>query len=287
MQLIDTHQHLWDLAQLPYSWCAAIPALNRSFSPEDYQLARREAEEKHGVEICATVHVEADVDEPHSLDELRWLQEVATAGRAPIHALVAGCRPERDDFQAQLEALEKFPLVKGVRRVLHTQPDELSQSTLFSDNLNLLPQRDYSFDLCVLARQLPVAINLVKRCPNVSFVLDHCGVPDVAGGALQEWRDHVRVLASHQNVACKISGLPAYAAANWTPDDLRPFIDHVFETFGATRVIWGSDWPVCNLGGGFSRWVEACLTLTQSCTEEERRQLFHDNAQRIYRLETV
>src|SRR5688572_15095680 len=118
MHLVDTHQHLWDLRQFPYSWCAGIPALNRSFLLEDYLAASR------GTGITKTVFMECDVDEPHALDEARHVQSLAE--KHPLIAgIVASCRPERDDFRQQLEQLAQLPKVRGVRRVLHTQPDEL------------------------------------------------------------------------------------------------------------------------------------------------------------------
>jgi len=286
MPLVDTHQHLWDLRQFPYSWTAGIPALHRSFRLEDYAAAAA------GLGIAKTVFMECDVDEPHALAEAQHLQALAraaTAERADRHPLIAGIvasgRPERDGFRAHLEALAKLPKVRGLRRVLHTQPDGLARSPGFAENLRLLPEFGLTFDLCVLARQLPAGIDLVRRCPGVTFILDHCGVPDVKGRALEPWRTHIRELAALPNVACKISGLVAYAdPAAWTVDDLRPWVEHVLEQFGWDRVVWGGDWPVCTLAAPLARWVEAIRTLTRTATAIQRAKLFHRNAERIYRV---
>jgi len=278
MQLVDTHQHLWDLTQFPYSWTAGIPALHRSFLLEDYAAATA------GLGIAKTVFVECDVDEPHLLAEARHLQ--ALAEHHPLIAgIVAGARPERDGFRAHLEELASLPKVRGVRRVLHTQPDALPAEPRFAENLRLLPEFGLTFDLCVLPRQLPAGIDLVRRCPQVAFILDHCGVPDVKGRALDPWREHIRTLAALPNVACKLSGLIAYAdPARWTVDDLRPWVEHVLACFGWDRVVWGGDWPVCTLAAPLARWVEATRLLTRGATAVQRAQLFHRNAERIYRV---
>ena len=278
MYLVDTHQHLWDLTQYPYTWCAGVPALNRSFRFDDYLAAAA------GLDIAKTVFMECDVDEPHQLAEARAIQSLANE-QPLIAGIVASGRPERENFQAHLEALARLPHVRGLRRILHTQPDALSQSPLFSENLRLLPEFGLTFDLCVLARQLPIARQLIERCPGVTFVLDHCGVPDVKGRAFEPWRTDLAQLAAFPNVNCKISGIVAYAdPATWTVEDLRPWVDHVIAQFGWDRVVWGGDWPVCTLGAPLSRWVQTTRTLTATATEEQRAKLFHLNAERIYRV---
>lgn len=278
MHLVDTHQHLWDPARIPCTWCAGIPALNRRFGLDDYRAAAA------GTGITRTVFVECDVDEPHALAEARLVQVLAEADPL-IGGFVASGRPEHEGFRAHLAALAELPQLRGFRRVLHTQPDALSQQTRFIEHVRLLPEFGLTFDLCVLARQLPLAIALVDACPRVSFILDHCGVPDVRGRALDPWRDHLRQLAARPNVFCKISGLVAYAdPAAWTVADLRPWVEHTLECFGWDRVLWGGDWPVCTLAAPLSRWVAATRELTAGATAEQRARLFHLNAERIYRV---
>ncbi len=278
MDMIDTHQHLWDLERFPYSWCAEIPALNRSFRFSDYAAASA------GLGITKTVFVECDVDEPNALAEARMIQELSDS-HPSIGGIVASGRPEREGFRAHLEQLSRLPAVRGFRRILHTQPDGLSQEPLFAENLRLLPEFGFSFDLCVLARQLPIAIDLVRRCPEVSFILDHCGVPDIKAGALEPWRSHIAEMAAHPNVACKISGLVAYAdRAAWSAGVLRPWFEHVLEQFGWDRVVWGGDWPVCTATATLAQWVGATRELTRDADELQRAKLFRRNAERIYRV---
>ena len=153
------------------------------------------------------------------------------------------------------------------------------------DNVASLADYGLSYDICVLDRQLPIAINLARHCPHVTIILDHCGVPRVKDRVLDPWRKDIAELAKLPNVNCKVSGLVAYAdPAHWTIEDLRPYVDHVISCFGWDRVMFGSDWPVCTLSATYKQWVEALRSITQNAGEANQRKLFCDNAVRVYRL---
>jgi predicted TIM-barrel fold metal-dependent hydrolase len=279
MQIVDTHQHLWDLDLFRYRWLSSVPSLSRSFRMRDYLDATR------GLNVVKSVHLEADVDERYMLDETRHLLALAEEEDNPLEGIVACGRPETEDFRSFLDQIAGESRLKGIRRVLHTQPDELSQSRTFMENIAALSQYSLSFDLCVLARQLPIAMNLIARCPDVLFILDHCGVPQVKEKILDPWRAHIAEIAKFQNVVCKVSGLVAYAdPETWTAEHLRPYIEHVIECFGWDRVLFGSDWPVCTLTASYGRWVEALQSITHSAGDGNQKKLFHDNAIRVYRL---
>lgn len=277
MKRIDTHQHLWDLRQFPCAWCAGIPALNRSFLLDEYLAVAQ------GTGIEKTIFVECDVDEPNSFAEARHIQKLAE-GHPLIGGIVAAARPERADFPAQLDALLKLPKLRGLRRVLHVVPDGTAQSALFAENVRRLAAHQLAFDLCVLARQLPLAVALACKCPEVQFILDHCGGPEVKGRVFEPWRAHITELSALPNVACKISGLVAYAGGNWSVTDLRPWVEHVVASFGWERVMWGGDWPVCTLTSTLQQWVEASDQLFSEATEAQREKVFYTNAERIYRI---
>jgi len=279
MKIVDTHQHLWDKELFHYAWLEPLQKLDRSFRLSDYRDATS------GLEIDKTVFVECDVDESQMMDEALHVLRVADDFGSRIAGIVASGRPEHDGFKAHLDALAAHPKVKGLRRILHTSPNEVGLGERFIENVSCLKEYGLSFDICVLARQLTVAINLVSKCPDVAFILDHCGVPDVKGQSLHPWRDRILELSKFPNVTCKISGLVAYAdPANWKAEDLRPFVEHVIESFGWDRVMFGSDWPVCNLTAGYTKWVETLLTLTHSAGEVNQRKLFQENAIRAYGL---
>ena len=195
-------------------------------------------------------------------------------------------RPEKEDFRAYLDKIAGHPKLKGIRRVLHTQPDDVGQGRTFIQNIGSLEGYGLSFDLCVLAHQLPIAINLVAMCPGVTFILDHCGVPQVKEGILDPWRSHIAEIAQFPNVYCKVSGLVAYAdPARWNEEDLRPYVEQVISCFGWDRVFFGSDWPVCTLSASYKRWVETLQSLTRNAGDANQQTLFHDNAIRVYRLD--
>jgi predicted TIM-barrel fold metal-dependent hydrolase len=176
-------------------------------------------------------------------------------------------------------------LVKGFRRVLHVMPDNLSEDPLFRENIQKLGGTGLTFDLCVLPRQIDRAIALVDLAPDVQFILDHCGVPDIKAGALDEWRGKISDIAKRPNVTAKISGVVAYAdTETWRVETLAPYVNHVIENFGWDRLVWGSDWPVCTLGGGLATWLAATHALLSGCSQEEKTKLFSGNARRIWNL---
>jgi L-fuconolactonase len=149
-----------------------------------------------------------------------------------------------------------------------------------------LARYGYSFDLCIKHYQLPDVIELVRQCPDVSFVLDHVGKPDIKTGLLDPWRDNITALAQFPNVWCKISGMVTEADVDmWQPVHLTPYIDHVLEAFGPKRIMFGSDSPVLRLAHlTYEGWVKVALAALQSLSEAEFQQVFCDNAQQFYRL---
>ncbi len=274
MDIVDTHLHLVYLDRFSYPWLGGVPALNRDFTLETY---RPQAE---AAGIAQAIHMEVDVAEADQMRET----EFVTALGDPVVAAISSCRPEHADFPAQLEKRAANPKVRGLRRILHTSPDALSQAPLFTENLKRLAALKMSFDICVQARQLPLALKIARACPDVQFILDHCGVPLVKDRAFDPWRADIKALAAAPNLACKISGIVAYADTGWTADDLRPFVEHVIESFGWDRVVWGSDWPVCTLTADLGRWVAATRTIIAGESSANRAKLLNGNARRIYRL---
>lgn len=280
LEIVDTHQHLWDLSRHSYSWCAGIQLLDRTYGMSDYLAAA------NGLNIVQSVHVEADVDEKDIRAETNWLLGLAREPSNPLSGLVIKALPEREDFLSYVDSFAGESAVKGVRRVLHTQADDLSTGSLFRKNVAALATRNLTFDLCVLGRQLPVAIALAQACPDVLFVLDHEGVPDIKGNAFDTWREPLKELSRLPNVVgCKISGLVVYAdGSRDLKSQIKPYIDHAIDCFGPTRVMFGSDWPVCLLATTLANWFNLLDELTRSFSAEDRSNLFAQNARRIYRL---
>ncbi len=274
MRIVDTHLHLVHMDRFTYPWLAGAGSLNREWGAAAYVAEAQ----KLGIE--AALHMEVDVADTDMEAETRHALEVHPL----VVGAIAACRPESPNFPAYLDRLAALDGVKGFRRILHTSPDELSQGGLFRSNLRRLGDKNLPFDLCVLSKQLPVGRELVESCPDVQFVLDHCGVPDVAAKAIDPWRREIKALAALPNVAAKISGIIAYAGPDWTTADLRPFVEHIVECFGWDRVVWGSDYPVLTLTADLGRWVAAIKEIVAGANSDEQAKLFHRNAERIYRL---
>ena len=277
--IIDTHLHLIDLSALSYPWLSSVAALNRNFLYEDYS---REAKR---VGIATTLHMEVDVDPANIEAETTYVQSLAGQPGNLITGAIAACRPEDHGFSDYLERQTANNFVKGLRRVLHVMPDALSEHQLFRENLKRMAGTGLTFDLCVLPHQIPKAAALADLAPDVRFVLDHCGVPDIKGHGEHPWREHITEIARRENVVAKISGVVAYAEpADWTVETLRPYVEHTIQSFGWDRVVWGSDWPVCTLGGGLSSWVAATHSLIGDASSDERTRLLSGNAKRIWSL---
>lgn len=277
--ITDTHQHLIYPDQWPYSWTDGIPQLaGQAFRYGDYQRASA------GTDITKTIFMETSPDDPHFHAETKFVYDLAAQPGSLIAGVIANCRPEEEGCKKYLETI-RHPKLVGLRRILHVVPDELSQSAGFVENVRWMGRMGLTFDLCFLARQLPLALELAQKCPGTQLILDHCGVPDVAAQALDPWRENIRALAALPNIACKISGVLAYASpGNTTAVAVRPFVEHCLEQFGWDRVVWGGDWPVCNLTTTLASWVSVSRELVRNASEANQKKLFHENAECIYGL---
>lgn len=275
MRIVDTHLHLIYLDRFTYEWLARdAPSLDRQWDAPDY-FAEAEA-----LGIEAAIHMEVDVPVRQIDDESRFVLGVDPR----VVAAISNARPEELDFPIHLERMLAEPRIVGIRRLLQSDPDDLSRGEVFRGNLRRLAPHGLSFDICVRPWQLGVALELAAACPDVQFLLDHCGNPPITSGDLGEWRADIAALAALPNVAGKISGIVNHAPPGYTPDDLRPVVEHTIDSFGWDRVVFGSDRPVLTLNGSLTQWVGALKTIVAGSSEDEQSKLFHRNAERIYRL---
>ena len=281
VSLIDTHQHLVYPEVAGYGWTDGIPVLaNRAFTLDDYQgLANAEA-------VGGTIFMETGVDDADYQAEARFVADLAQKPGSRILGLIASCRPEADDdYDAWLDQCETLNVV-GFRRILHVVPDDVSQASTFRGNVRKIGDRGRVFDMCFLARQLPIAAELAKACDNTRLVLNHCGVPDIAGGGLDPWREHMRDLAALPHVSCKLSGILTYCAVGEaTLDSIRPYVDHVLDVFGPNRMVWGSDWPVVDMANGLPDWLTVTGKILGGLSEDEVARITGRNAVDIYRMD--
>jgi L-fuconolactonase len=265
---------------LSYPWLANAPALQRTFLPEDYSEATRTAN------VGKLIFVECGCAASQSADEARWISEIAT--REPrLKGIVVQAAVE---FGArvtdELATLADNPLVKGVRRNLQSETDiDLCLQPDFITGVRALAKTNFTFDLCIVPHQLQAVTQLVARCPEVFFILDHCAKPAIRNRQLDPWRQHLRELAELPNVACKISGLVTEAdPMRCGAADLKPYVAHALDCFGFDRVLFGGDWPVCQLATTYENWLAALKSILADETESNLKRLFQTNAERIYRV---
>src|SRR5690606_36070472 len=279
--IVDAHVHLYDPGVIRYGWMAKRPVLDQPRLMAQLDAARGP------VEIEALVWVEVGADPGQYLQETSFVDGLARGDRR-IRAMVAHAPLERGAaVTPDLEKLAAHGLVRGIRRLLQDESDDaFCLRPGFVEGVRLLPRFDLSFDICVYHRQLASALELVRRCPEVRFVLDHAGKPGIRAGLMEPWRSQITELAALPNVWCKLSGLITEADhQSWTRAQLRPYIDHVIERFGLDRVMFGSDWPVAEETHRYAEWVEIVEEVLAGVAEDARRKLFRDNAIAFYRLE--
>lgn len=278
-RFLDSHVHFWQPAQLHYEWLAALPAINRPYEPADLHQAAE------GLPLEGIVFVQADCRPADGLREVAWVSELA-CNEPLIQGIVAFAPLEEGDAAAAyLSQLRHNPLVKGVRRLIQDEPAAFVTTPHFVRGVQLLADFDLPFDLCIRHHQLETIIALVDQCPQVRFVLDHLGKPDIKVPCLEPWATQLGQLAERPNVSCKLSGLVTEADwQQWTAADLQPYIAHALAVFGPERLMFGSDWPVMTLAADYGRWLATAEAAVSHLSHAETDRLFYANAQAFYGL---
>jgi len=278
--LVDTHLHVWDPKYLRYPWLDSNELLNKPYLPADYRVACGP------VQVEQMVFLQCECDLSQFMDEANWVTHLAQS-EPRITGIVPWAPLEKGDaVQADLEKLATNPLIKGIRRIIQFEPDlEFCLRPDFVKGVQALPEYRLSFDINISHGQMANTIKMVRQCPDVQFILDHIGKPDIKSQLMEPWKQELKVLAGFPNVWCKMSGLATEADfKSWKNEDLKPYIDHVLECFGFERVMYGGDWPVASMATTYPRWVETLAWAVSGCTETELKRLFHDNAIAFYRL---
>lgn len=281
MRIIDTHVHFWNVDTLRYSWIDEGSLFDRSFSPQEYLRSAAEAQ----ADIGGMIFIEADADSSCSLREARWVQELAAA-EPRIRGIVARVAlTVRPSVAADLDALAGIPLLKGIRDNIQGHAPGFALQPSFMQGVREVGRQGLHFELCLKHHQLGEALELAKACPEVPLVLDHCAKPDIRKGEREPWLAQIRQLAALPNIVCKISGLVTEADwERWQPEEILWYARQAADAFGPTRVLFGSDWPVCNAAGGFEKWFRVAQTLATSWSASDRESFFCRNAERVYRL---
>lgn len=292
MKIIDTHLHIWNLKELSLPWLGGEGAvLNRTYTPQDYKGA---LSQDGSYEVEGAVYVEVDCAKKDKEKENNFI--ISQCQNPESLFMGAAISGDLNDpgFRDYLERFSS-PYVKGVRQVLHV-PEALPGTCLksgFLDNVRYLGSKGMNFEGCVRNGELDDLYRMAKECPETVIVLNHMGIvdPDIISAEnpseeekkyKEAWISNIHNLASLENVVCKISGLNP--AGEWNTETLRPAVDIALNSFGEDRVMFASNFPVCNVATGLAPWIDALIEITRGRGREFQEKLFYKNAKRIYRL---
>jgi len=272
---IDAHQHFWHFDPIRDSWITDdMSVIRRDFLPEDLQplLADRGL---HG-----SVAVQADQSEEETHFLLRLAED---------HPFILGVVGWVDllgpKLRERLEHFSQFERFRGLRHIAQAEADHFLARGDVVQRIGMLQDFGLTFDILVYPRQLSATLSLVSRLPDQPFVVDHMAKPLIREGRMEPWADLMKEVAAHPNVWCKVSGLVTEADwERWRPEDFRPYLDVVFEAFGPDRLMFGSDWPVCLLAGGYPEGWELVEEYVAHLSPAEREKLFGGTAAAFYGL---
>ncbi len=274
MPKIDTHQHFWNLSEVAYPWL--IPeygAIYDTFEPPQLAPQVKAA----GIDKTVLVQSANSYEDTASMlvhsDYNDWIGAVT----GWVNLL------DPDETARRVEAYKKHPKFRGIRHLIHTEPDGdwVIQGAVI-ESLRVLAANDLEFDVvAVFPNHLKHVPTLANRVPDLRLVIDHLAKPPV-GQAESPWFDQMRAAAESPNVYAKISG--QFDNPAWTVDDVRPYVDFAFEHFTADRLMFGSDWPVCILGGSYASVWANTNALLEGRTPAEKEAVLGGTATKFYRL---
>jgi L-fuconolactonase len=277
MLKIDSHQHFWIYHPVKDAWISSdMQVIRRDFLPDDVLPLLQENK------IAGCIAVQADQSETET-DFLLGLANMNSF----IKGVVGWVDLSADNIEERLQYYSSSKILKGFRHILQAEPDvRFMLNKKFMRGISLLHLYNFTYDVLINTTHLPYAKELVATFPDQRFVIDHIAKPFIKDRHIDEWEQGIRAIAAHQNVYCKVSGMVTEADwSNWTVDDFIPYLDVVFNAFGPNRVMFGSDWPVCNLVGGYKKALDAVSSYVSKLKIEEQALFWAGNAIAFYQLE--
>ena len=274
--IIDTHHHLWNYNPVEFDWIDdEMAAIRKSFLPADLQATLANT----GVEGVVTVQAR------QSLEETNWLLKLASENDF-IKGVVGWVPLADESIQQILEEYKSSPWLKGVRHVVQGEPDpEFILGKDFNKGISLLKNYNLVYDILIFEHQLANTIRFVDQHPEQQFVVDHIAKPKIKKNKLEPWAKNMKEMAKRENVSCKISGMVTEADYKlWTEEQLNPYFETILEAFGSSRLLFGSDWPVCLVATNYSNWLELVKKTISNFSKEEQDFILYKNAQRIYNI---
>ncbi len=275
MPVIDSHQHFWAVDRGDYGWLTEdLGPIYRDFGPADLRPLMDAA----GIE--ATVLIQA----APTVAETEYLLAIA-AETEFVKAVVGWVDFEATDAPDTIARLAADPHLKGVRPMIQdiADPQWMLRPDL-APAFAALQRHGLRFDALLKPHQLAPFLKFLERYPDLAIVIDHGAKPQIRNRAFEPWAGLLAEAASNPRLHCKMSGLVTEAAADWSDDDLKPYLDHIFECFGPARLMWGSDWPVVNLAGGHARWWQTTIDYLAPLGAGDRTEVLGETAARFYGL---
>jgi L-fuconolactonase len=274
--VIDSHQHFWRFDPVRDAWITEdMAAIRRDFLPGDL------APELHANGVDATIAVQADQSE----EDTEFLLGLAEGNRR-IAGVVGWLDLRSPAIESRLEYFSRFKKLRGVRHVAQAEPDDrfLVQAD-FVRGVRQLARFELTYDILIYPRQLPAAIELVAKLPEQKFVVDHLAKPEIRAKKIEPWAALIRELAVNPNVYCKLSGMVTEADwKKWKREDFEPYLDVVFDAFGADRLMFGSDWPVCLVAATYSQVKNIVESYVNRHESNAKANILGGNAVRVYGL---
>ena len=279
MKRIDSHQHFWRFDPVRDSWITEeMKVIQRDFLPEDLEPVLESA----GMDGC--VAVQADQSEKQNA----FLLELAAA-HPIIKGVVGWVDLRADNIKDSLDFYQQYSAMKGFRHVLQGEEDRsLMLREEFKRGISLLESYNYTYDILIFPDQLKYSGEFVHTFPNQKFVIDHIAKPEIRNAKITDWATDIKAVAQYENVSCKVSGMVTEANwRTWKHEDFVPYLDTIFEAFGADRVMFGSVWPVCEVAGGYNRMIGIVEDYTSRLSAGEQEKFWGLNAIKFYSLQPV
>jgi L-fuconolactonase len=274
--VIDSHQHFWIYEAEKHAWIDDdMKVIRKDFLPEDLQLVYQH----NDVDGC--VAVQAD----QTLAETDFLLALAKKNDF-IKGVVGWVDLRASDIDEVLRQYSTFSKLKGFRHVVQGEADHnFMLRSIFLNGIAALEKYNFTYDILIFPHQLGAALELVRRFPNQKFVIDHIAKPYIKDGFYDGWTALMKTIGEHQNVYCKLSGMTTEADYNyWTPEQIEPYMQLVLEAFGANRILFGSDWPVCLVAGNYTKTKELVTNFIAKLNSEEQAAIMGGNAVQFYNL---
>ncbi|MEO7312439.1 MAG: amidohydrolase family protein [Chitinophagaceae bacterium] len=272
---IDSHQHFWQYNAQKHDWIDdEMAVIRRDFLPQDLEPLLQQ----NGISGCVAVQAdqtEADTD---------FLLQLASE-HAFIKGVVGWVDLRADVINERLAHYAQFSTIKGFRHVLQGEAPEFMLQPNFKRGIAALQPFGFTYDLLIFPQHLKAAIELVRQFPDQPFVIDHIAKPQIKAGILEDWQQDIIAISQCENVNCKISGMVTEAEYHhWKPEDFTPYLDTVVAAFGPQRIMFGSDWPVCQVAGSYDQILGIAERYFSTFSIEERALFFGGNATKFYRL---